>query len=348
MRGGRDEWVACVDQHVPSPTRWRQEVARSSPDLCPVLRDIVATAGQGQQLQPVSQLRHRVGRGRHRRVPGTEQVRAHHPITPGRGGRHTSESAPPLAVVCAVASAACSATVAVSAGWRDRGGKVRRLACSAPLAPLTCFRHTPPRHGVCDTLADPVAWQTHHNNKVVTLFSASNYCGGDYDGCVLCLRKGFTVEDITKRSSSARFTHNVKPAVTRFQLMPKAAVMAACNGDYSEFVKACLAAEAITGRRDELFAMFSEHDPAASGIVRAMRYRVVCRFTGEGGGAGPQRFGCLATRLTCGGVAVRTSVAMWLASDRVRRVHRHPERRGAYPRGLEGHAACLPAARAAC
>ena len=122
----------------------------------------------------------------------------------------------------------------------------------------------------------PGGIQMSHGDRVLTLFSASNYCGGSYDGATLVLEPGFDVAALAKRCCPARFTHNVKPLVQTHSLMPRKALLEAGQGDYSEFVRACLAAEAIMTRRDELFDHFSEQDTQRTGDVCAASCVCVC------------------------------------------------------------------------
>jgi len=107
-----------------------------------------------------------------------------------------------------------------------------------------------------------------HDNTVMTIFTASNYCGSDYDGCSLVLHHGFKCSDVTNRRSPALHFHNIRKGVADFDLMPRKALQMAREGDYTELVKSCLAAESIMHHHNELFDLFSEIDPKATGKVR--------------------------------------------------------------------------------
>ena len=107
--------------------------------------------------------------------------------------------------------------------------------------------------------------QVLHGGKLMTLFSASHYCGLDNNtGCTVVLEHGFDVRHIVSRRSRLRVTYKVTNSVDHAKLL-----LPSSEG-YARIVEQCLAVEAILTHKAELWQRFMELDEDGEGRVRGL------------------------------------------------------------------------------
>lgn len=117
--------------------------------------------------------------------------------------------------------------------------------------------------------------QVIHGRQGITLFSASHYCGkGNNDGCVLMLPHGFKPADITASTSGLRHTYGVRSHFAHMKMVPRRLLPRGM--DFSSWVKACIAVEALVTNKLVAWHRLRELDDDGCGQVRAACAQRAC------------------------------------------------------------------------